>query len=177
MVLMQEKPMSKKSPETIEAEKQMTLSLYTAIGQFMFQFSQLEFIVRHALGDALNMSETGANAPFDIVTSPYDFATLCNVTKAIFLRTMGCEESDRKEIEDIMNACMKLNVEERVPIAHGTWFIDETGLGARHVPRNKLEVTIKYSRIADIDAAAQKAATLRSRLIKFLCGPIPSQVA
>lgn len=140
----------------------------------MFEFSQLEFIIRHALGDALNMRGTGTNDPFDIVTSPYDFATLCNVTKAIFLRTIECEESDRKEIENIMNACMKLNAEERVPIAHGTWFIDETGLGARHVPRTKLGVTIKYSRIADIDAAAQKAATLRSRLIKFLCGPIPS---
>jgi hypothetical protein len=118
------------------------------------------------------MSETGPKGPFNIVTSPYDFVTLCNVTKAIFTRIIGCEESDRKEIEAIMNDCMKLNNEERVPIAHGTWFIDESGLGARHVPRTKLEVTIKYSRIADIDAAAQKAATLKSRLIKFLCGPI-----
>ena len=169
--------MNNKNLEQIEAERKKTISLYTAIGQFMFEFSQLEFVIRHALGDALNMSETGANAPFHIVTSPYDFATLCNVTKAIFQRTIVCEESDRKEIEDIMNACMKLNAEERVPIAHGTWFIGEAGLGARHVPRTKLEVTIKYSRIADIDAAAQKAATLRSRLIKFLCGPIPSKVA
>ncbi|HEY8064564.1 MAG TPA: hypothetical protein VIF40_07525 [Methylosinus sp.] len=173
MVPMREKPMCKKSPETIEAERQKTRSLYMAIGQFMFEFSQLEFIIRHALGAALDLNETGANAPFDIVTSPYDFITLCNVTKAIFLRTIGCEEQDRKEIEDILNACMKLNNEERVPIAHGTWFIDESGLGARHVPRTKLDVTIKYSRISDIDAAAQKAATLRSRLIKFLCGPIP----
>ena len=117
----------------------------------------------------------GADARFDIVTSPYDFATLCNVTKAIFARTMGCEEDDRQEIESIMNACLALNNEERVPISHGTWFIDESGLGTRHVQRNKLEMTVKYSRIADIDAAAQKAATLRNRLVKFLIGPIPSK--
>jgi hypothetical protein len=37
----------------------------------------------------------------------------------------------------------------------------------------RLETTIKFSRIADIDAAAQKAATLKVRLIKFIGGPIP----
>jgi hypothetical protein len=76
-----------------------------------------------------------------------------------------------------MNACMALNSEERVPIAHGTWFIDGSGLGTRHVPRTKLEMTIKFSKIADIDAAAQKAATLKTRLIKFLIGPIPPRDA
>lgn len=167
--------MSNKTVEEIEAERRNTLSLYTAIGQFMFEFSQLEFVIRHALGDALALSEIGDNAQFDIVVSPYDFATLCNVTKALFIRTMRCEEGDRGEIEAIMNACMALNNDERVPIAHGTWFIDASGFGARHVPRTKLQMTIKFSRIADINAAAQKAATLRSRLIKFLCGPIPPE--
>jgi hypothetical protein len=169
--------MSDKIEQKIEAEKRKMLSLYTAIGQFMFEFSQLEFIIRHALGEALALSEIGDDAQFDIVVSPYDFVTLCNVTKAIFMRTMRCKEDDRKEIEAIMNACMALNNNERVPIAHGTWFIDDSGLGACHVPRNRLETTVKFSRIADIDAAAQKAATLKSRLIKFICGPIPPQDA
>ncbi len=167
--------MSDKTAEEIEAEKRKMLSLYTAIGQFMFEFSQLEFIIRCALGQALDLRETGDDAQFDIVVSPYDFGTLCSVTKAIFMRAMRCDETDRKEIESIMNACMALNSEERVPIAHGTWFIDASGLGARHVPRTRLETTIKFSRIADIDAAAQKAATLKVRLIKFIGGPIPPQ--
>jgi hypothetical protein len=165
--------MSKKSQQEVEAERKKLISLYTAIGRFIFEFSQLEFMIRHALGEALALKELGTDARFDIVTSPYDFATLCNVTKAIFTRTVGCDENDQKEIESILNACMTLNNEERVPIAHGTWFIDASRLGTRHVPRTKLEMTTKYSKIADIDAAAQKAATLKSRLIKFLCGPIP----
>jgi hypothetical protein len=169
--------MTDKTTEETEAEKQKLLSLYTAIKQFMFEFSQLEFVIRHALGDVLGLKEVGDDAQFDIVVSPYDFGTLCSVTKAIFTRTAGCDENDRKEIEAIMNACMALNNEERVPIAHGTWFIDESGLGARHVRRTKLEMMIKFSRIADIDAAAQKAATLKRRLIKFLIGPIPPQEA
>jgi hypothetical protein len=169
--------MSKKSHEDIEAENRQLRSLYTAIGQFIFEFSQLEFMIRHALGEALNLNEIGENARFDIITSPYDFATLCNVTKAVFIRTMGCNESDQKEIESILKGCLILNSDERVPIAHGTWFIDDTRLGARHVPRTKLEMTVKYSKIADIDAAAQKAATLKSRLIKFISGSAPSEVA
>lgn len=168
--------MSKKTTEQVEIERQKMLSLYTAIGQFVFEFSQLEFIIRHALGEALGLSEKGADAQFDIVTSPYDFASLCNVTKAVFMRTMNCNEKGCKEIETIMNACLTLNSEERVPIAHGTWFIDETRLGARHVPRGKLEMAVKYSRIADIDAAAQKAATLKIRLLKFL-GQLPLESA
>ena len=78
------------------------------------------------------------------------------------MRTMRCDETDRKEIESIMNACMALNSEERVPIAHGTWFIDASGLGARHVPVNILEMTFNFSRIVEIDAAASSAATLNS---------------
>jgi hypothetical protein len=96
--------MNDKTAEEIEAEKRKMLSLYTAIGQFMFEFSQLEFIIRHALGDALALREIGDEAQFDIVVSPYDFGTRCNVTKAIFMRTMGCDESDRKE--RIHHECM-----------------------------------------------------------------------
>jgi hypothetical protein len=65
----------------------------------VFEFSQLEFIIRHALGAALELRDTGPHAQFDIVTSPYDFATLCTVTKAIFVRTMECDEEDQREIE------------------------------------------------------------------------------
>jgi hypothetical protein len=44
-------------------------------------------------------------------------------------------------------------------------------LGARHVPRTKLQMTTRYERIADIDAASRKAAALKSKLIGFLIGP------
>ena len=62
--------MSDKTAEEIEAEKRKMLSLYTAIGQFMFEFSQLEFIIRCAFGQALDLRETGDDAQFDIVVSP-----------------------------------------------------------------------------------------------------------
>jgi hypothetical protein len=38
------------------------LQLYTAIGRFMFEFSQLEFIIRFALGEALALREIDDDA-------------------------------------------------------------------------------------------------------------------
>ncbi len=89
--------MSDKTAEEIEAERRDMLSLFTAIGRFMFEFSQLESIIRHALGGALGLRETGADAQFDIVTSSYDFGALCRVTRAIFMRTVGCGEGDKRK--------------------------------------------------------------------------------
>ena len=40
---------------TVEKEKADTAALFSAIGGFIFEFSQLEFIIRHALGDALDL--------------------------------------------------------------------------------------------------------------------------
>ena len=44
---------TKKSPEEIEAERENMSRLYVSIGQFIFEFSQLEFMIRHLLGEAL----------------------------------------------------------------------------------------------------------------------------
>jgi hypothetical protein len=66
--------MNHTSQADIDSEKRKLIALYTAIGQFIFEFSQLEFMIRHTLGTALDLRETDANARFDIVTSPYDFA-------------------------------------------------------------------------------------------------------
>jgi hypothetical protein len=51
--------------------------LLLAIGAFIYEFSLLEFNIRWVLGMALKLD----NARFDVVTSPYDFAMLCQVAK------------------------------------------------------------------------------------------------
>ena len=56
--------MSAKAAEEIKAEKRKMLSLYTAIGQFMFEFSQLEFIIRHAFPDTLPVTKYGCISAF-----------------------------------------------------------------------------------------------------------------
>jgi hypothetical protein len=71
---------SRKTPEEVEAERENIRRLYLAVGQFIFEFSQLEFMIRHLLGEALGLDD---EKQFHAVTSPYDFATLCRVTRNI----------------------------------------------------------------------------------------------
>jgi len=158
---------TKKSPEEIEAERENMRRLYLSIGQFIFEFSQLEFMIRHLLGEALGLDD---EKRFHAVTSPYDFVALSRVTRNIALAMPGCAEEDKAELEEIFKGCLKVN-DDRVHIAHGTWFISEEGMGTRHVSRSSLEPKVYYSRIDDIDKVSQEAATLKSRIVQFLIGP------
>jgi hypothetical protein len=156
-----------KSPKEIETERENMRRLYLSIGQFIFEFSQLEFMIRHLLGESLSLDD---ETRFHAVTSPYDFAALCRVTRGIALTIPGCTEKDKAELEDIFKSCLKVN-NDRVHVAHGTWFISEEGLGTRHVSRTSLEPKVYYSRISDIDKVSQEIATLKSRIVQFLIGP------
>ena len=50
------------------------------LAEFIFEFSQLEFTIRVALGRALDVGPIGwDDERFDAVTSPSDFAALCRV--------------------------------------------------------------------------------------------------
>ena len=103
----------------------------STLGRFLFEFSQLEFTIRFVLANRLGLSE----AHFDIVTSPYDFNTLCNVTCKV-----SCIKypEEKKELAKLFNACRELN-NTRVIVAHGMWTDDADGLSARHVARGSLE--------------------------------------
>lgn len=49
---------------------------YEVIGEFVYKFSQLEFLIKHRLFKALGLKQE----LFDIITRPYDFAMLCTVS-------------------------------------------------------------------------------------------------
>jgi hypothetical protein len=51
------------------------------IGRFLFEFSQLQFTIRHVLAIRLELEDEY----FDIITGPYDFAMLCKVTEQVVL--------------------------------------------------------------------------------------------
>jgi hypothetical protein len=89
----------------------------------------------------------------------------------VALAIPGCTEADKVELDAIFKGCLKVN-DDRVHVAHGTWFISkEEGMGTRHVSRSSLEPKVYYSRIADIDEVSQEIATLKSTIVQFLIGP------
>jgi hypothetical protein len=106
-------------------------AMFTAIGEFIFQFSQLEFFIRMELGQALGLKE----GIITIVAGPYDFLALCNVTKTILTQK---DPEKSRHIEQVLNRCKRLN-DERVRVAHGLWTTDEFGYRAWHVSRNTLK--------------------------------------
>jgi hypothetical protein len=149
----------------ISKEKQHEQELYSAIGEFIFWFSQLEFTIKARLAGALELDDQ----LFDIVIGPYDFAMLCTVTE----KTLGKgNPAQVKEIEKYFNQCRKLNQETRVTVAHGSW---TTG-GARQISRNTLEAKLHFADLANAAGPADirklrqettKAKTLMRQLFQL----------
>jgi hypothetical protein len=172
----------KVSRAALRQEAQERVDLFLAIGEFIFEFSQLEFTIRFALATALNIPE-GA---FSAVTSMYDFAALCRVTRAVLdeaeaqrrvaedqetlsdvlegLPTREDQEKLRKEIAKVFNACLKVN-DERVRITHGTWTI---GGGARHVSRTSLKAQDHFEKPERIVEITREIEKLRVSVIRLL---------
>jgi hypothetical protein len=62
----------------------------------------------------------------------------------------------------------------RVPVAHGTWFTDGSGMGVRHISRGSFTPDVKFSKIAELNQQSDNISKLRTRLVKFLIGPVPT---
>jgi len=122
------------------------------IGRFVSEFSQLDFSIRFLLAKRLGL----ADEYFDIVTAPYDFAMLCNVTRELI-----CKQSPniKDEIEKLFNECLKLN-DDRVHVAHGMWTLGQEGLVARHVQRRSLQPKYFFEKKDELNQLAADAQQL-----------------
>jgi hypothetical protein len=125
----------------------------------LFEFSQLEFTIRFLLAARLQLKEES----FNIVTSPYDFAALCNVTCK--LSCLKYPEK-KKEFEKLFNACLSLN-RTRVIVAHGLWTDDMDGLSSLHVSRQTLEPTTHSFKNEELESYADEAQRLMQAVIGF----------
>lgn len=132
---------------------------FRGIGRFLLEFSQLQFTIRVVLSARLDLDEKY----FDIVTGPYDFAILCNVTeKASIVKY----PTKKVAIEKVFKECRKLN-DSRVMIAHGMWHDEFDGLSVRHFSRNSLTTTDHPFKEDKFDRLADKAQELLQRVIGF----------
>jgi hypothetical protein len=91
----------------------------------VFWFSKLEGMLKADLAGLLDLE----HAHLDPVVSPFDFAQLCSVLKAIKMREAD-DEARKERIEDFFRQCMQIN-DERIRVVHGDWTLS----GARHIAR------------------------------------------
>jgi hypothetical protein len=136
--------------------------LQSAIGKFVIQFSQLEYIVRHLLGAMMDLRDP----QFDIITGSFDFARLCKVTEAYLLSLTDCDEKLAEHAKTTFAKCLKVN-DDRVRIVHGTWLL---GPGTSHLSRNSLKMTRHFEKPEEIVAKALEAKALMSDIVEILIG-------
>jgi hypothetical protein len=135
-----------------EAEK-----TYRAIGRFMFEFSQTEYTLRHALAVEVLKDPDACFAVVDAL----DVAALCNVAKKTFKASRSPEIADR--IESEINRFLALN-QERVRVAHGVWIPYFNGGMVRHVSRTSLNPAILSERASTLEKLGVEAGEIRTRL-------------
>ncbi len=117
--------------EIIQSEE-----FYRAIGEFIFRFSQLEYLIKSALASYLKLRD----GQFDAVVGPYDFAMLCTVAEKTIKLDFDAEY--HPALKSFFNKCRKLNQEVRVVVAHGSWSIE----GARYASRQSLEAKMHFEK-------------------------------
>jgi hypothetical protein len=142
---------------------------FHAIGQFIMEFSQLEFTIRFALGAYLELPDDY----FDVVTGPYDFRMLCAVTSKV-----GCLKFPERaeQIEKLFKECQALN-DKRVHIAHGLWNDGIEEFSVRVFNRQKLDAAHYPYSSQELHELADRAQALMQRVMGFQAGTssAPSQ--
>ncbi|MGH8635065.1 MAG: hypothetical protein ACRET7_13165 [Burkholderiales bacterium] len=130
---------------------------YADLGEFIVEFSQLEFTIRASIGSAVTLPPDLIN----IVLSLYDFTSLCKVWQLV----MTHQQLKRKEeIDAIFSACMKVN-SERVRVAHGLWSFGSETLEAIHVSRNSLKVETYFAEPGQLRDLSKECQRLLQAII------------
>src|SRR6185369_16646109 len=137
--------------EAMREHFEMVRKGYQDIGEFMVEFSQLQFTIRAVLAGLLQLK----NELFNAITAPYDFARLCIVTREVALVQLPSER--REDIVETFKACLALNT-SRVRVAHGLLTYGDGTIESLHVS-NELKAATYFSKpgeLKDLCAQSQK---------------------
>jgi len=133
---------------------------YHAIGRFIFEFSQLEYSLKHHIAEAVKLDERFIDP---IMT--HDFAILC--TAAIEVLGESMNEERRRNLNEIINSCRTIN-DDRVRIAHGLWVPFREGGVVHHVQRTKLKSRRSIDQAAYLEKQSDRINQLRSEFEKLV---------
>jgi hypothetical protein len=138
---------------------------YRAIGRFMFEFSQIEYMVRYYLAETIQLKEEY----FSAVVESYDVGTLIAVAKQVFKKAR--EKENGADIERLLSQYHKLN-DDRKRVAHGLWVPFLEGGTVHYVSRTKLSSSRFTDQAKELEKHADILCQLRANLEKeFLLMP------
>jgi hypothetical protein len=116
--------------------------LHRAIGRFIFEYSQLEFLLRRILRHKLGIKMDHD----DVVTAAFDFAKLCTAIVELSAIEEG-GKPDRK-LKDLIGDCHDVNG-IRIAVVHGRWISTLAGDQVLHKRTIKLDEEGKLDRESD----------------------------
>lgn len=137
-----------------KAEQEATEKTYRAIGRFMFEFSQMEYAVRHHLGEEMEIKEEYFSAAME----SYDVAMLINVAIEVFKKSRGDHAT---ELWKLLNRLRGFN-DERKRVAHGLWVPFKDGGTVHYTSRNKLSPAQFSDQAAQLEDRADELCQLRA---------------
>ena len=130
---------------------------YRAIGRFIFEFSQVEYTIRHYLAAEIGLKEEH----FTPVVESYDAAVLCTVTREVFAKRRPAEFAAR--IKKGIDHFLQLN-DDRKRVAHGPWVPSKEGGTVHYVARNRLKAGRLENQAEVLEKRADELIALRAEL-------------
>jgi hypothetical protein len=107
-------------------------TLYRSIGHFVFNFSRFEDVVRGRFVAHLELNDRQRQ----FVMPAMDFAFLCRSCKILIEEIYRDKPKKLAELTAILSEGLEINDTARVPLAHGSWYLNRpAGLSSRKKSR------------------------------------------
>ena len=140
-----------------ESEQTSAEKTYRAIGRFMFEFSQVEYTIRHYLAEEIGLNEKH----FAAVVESYDVGVLCGIAIEVFTKARAGKNAAR--IKKLIERFRGLN-DDRKRVAHGLWVPFKEGGTVHYVSRNSLKPSRLANQAEALEKRAGEACALRAEL-------------
>lgn len=145
--------------ESLVERSEKMQSGYAELGEFMVEFSQLEFSIRAVIGGYLKIPSDLVNP----ILSEYQFVSLCRVWKLLKNKFHpDTIEGAKKTLSELL----ALN-EQRVRIAHGLWTPGVETLEASHIAKSSGRVNTYYSEPGELKSLTRECQRLMQEVIGF----------
>jgi hypothetical protein len=131
---------------------------YRAIGEFLVEFSQLEYIVKVVYFLCIGAAQDA----FEVSTAQ-PLRTICKATAILCSARYG--EQSAKRVTSLLNRVQTV-ADERNHIAHAYWQKDAAGLIDQFVSNNKLAAASKYREVADIEKMTESVRVLTGDILE-----------
>jgi hypothetical protein len=119
---------------------------FSAIGRFIFEFSQLEYSFRYYIAETINLKDDYFNA---IMT--HDFSRLCDIAGTVLVPVVDETQSNR--LKKLISKCKALN-DDRVRIVHGLWFVSSKEGRLICASRGQIQAKVYFEKHTEVATLA-----------------------